>query len=245
MNINLVCTAGTPGYGVYCSNNNSAEVTFQDCTMNGWEIGFYASFIGSNWSILGLYLIECTIENSVSHGAQLAGQTHMWGCYFLSNGGDGVNVPGGANGAIHISTCVASKNTAAGFHNANTFVGGMFSVINSVAYDNTGDGIELDSGTEQVINVINNILESNGGYGIDVKSPASAACPGVVSIQRNNGFYNNTSGPRNSGCPGGVGDVIYSGTAFVSASTGNFTLNSTAGAGALLQLAGWQSNLTN
>ncbi len=85
------------------------------------------------------------------------------------------------------------------------------------------------------------------GYGINQKLPpaASGFAQGAASIQRNNAFYNNTSGARLANSAAGTGDVIYTTGAFVSASTGNFTLNSTTGGGALLQLAGWQSNLTN
>ncbi len=96
-----------------------------------------------------------------------------------------------------------------------------------------------------MINIVNCILESNTGFGIDVKVPTACACPGVSNIQRNNAFYNNTSGARNAGCPAGISDVIPTGDVFVAASSGNFTLNSTAGAGAVCQTAGWQSSLTN
>jgi hypothetical protein len=244
MNINMVCTAGTQGHGVFCSSNNSAQISFVDCTINGFNIGINGNF-GAGFLIAGLYVIECTIENCTSHGIQNAGYTYLFGCYLYNNTGDGFQSNLSQTSQVFIYCTVASKNGAAGFHNAGASVGSTFSLVDSVAYNNTSDGYEVDSGAEQMCNIINCIFESNGGYGIDFKSPASAACVGVSNIQRNNAFYNNTSGARNTGAPAGIGDVTATGDVFVAASTGNFTLNGTAGAGAALQTAGWQSSLTN
>ena len=53
-----------------------------------------------------------------------------------------------------------------------------------------------------------------------------------------NAFYNNKTGTY-GGITGGVNNVTLSGDPFVSASGGNFAPNSTSGAGALVQAAGW------
>ena len=238
----LHCTAGTQGNGITASSQ-SVQITVQDCTINGWNIGIY----DGGHQIWGLFVIECLIENSVSHGVQNGGSTQLFGCYLYKNGGDGAQSYGNNSSQFHAYCTVASQNTLAGFHQAASSTISCFDVLDCVAYDNTTDGLEIDSGAEQSFNVINTIFEANGGYGINQKLPpaASGFAQGAASIQRNNAFYNNTSGARLANSAAGTGDVIYTTGAFVSASTGNFTLNSTTGGGALLQLAGWQSNLTN
>lgn len=122
--------------------------------------------------------------------------------------------------------CISDSNGAAGFHVGGTCHTANF--MNCVAHGNTTDGLVLAASVLCSSIIENCIFTSNGGYGIN--GSGSQPKSGIV---RSCAYHSNTSG-RTTGL-GGILDsaeVILSGSPFVAGSTGNFTLNSTSGAGA-------------
>lgn len=124
---------------------------------------------------------------------------------------------------------------------------GTLCVGNSI-YNTGRDGIRITSGTYSGTIIKGNIIEAAGGYGIDQTTaawPASWRWDG-------NAFYNNTSGNRNNiDSTSGVHstgpytntlDKSLSGSPFTNATSGDFTLNSTAGAGADCKATGFPNS---
>jgi hypothetical protein len=128
--------------------------------------------------------------------------------------------------------CISSNNTGASSYGFNNSGGGNCRFCVAYAngshgfYDNTATAI---SGAWQ-----NCISEGNSGFGFACSS---------INYDRylfTCATYNNTSGTT-SNCPYQEPTIITqtAGSYFVSASTGNFALNNTAGQGALLRAAGY------
>ena len=247
--INLVSTAGTPGYGIYGHSANSTYLTMQNCNITGWEYGISGGSF--DYSLYQVILIECEISSCTSHGALFGyGNIILLGCYFLSNGGNGYYMDGGGNPQTFIAYgCVFASNTGSGFNLLtleSQSPGPTF--IDCVFYNNTVDGATINSNTTNAaaVTFLNCIFYGNTGYGANISQLGAGASPGSAVLQRNNAFGSNTSGPRGgSNNPVGIAEVTLTANPFVSASTGNFTLNSTSGGGALCQLAGWQSQIVN
>jgi hypothetical protein len=83
----------------------------------------------------------------------------------------------------------------------------------------------------------NNLVVSNGGFGIAyVGTPADA--PTFTPEIDFNAYFSNTSGAR-SQFQAGAGDVTLTGNPFTNAAGGDFSLNSTSGAGAACRGTGY------
>lgn len=127
--------------------------------------------------------------------------------------------------------CLAYANTGAttdGFFNN----GAVSTYVGCVAYGNGRNGF---NSTRQLL--VNCIAEANGGFGF--VNGGGSPLYGLINC----GSYNNTSGRSSlgSGPTFDTGAIQYTGSAFVNAAAGNFALNNTAGAGALLRAAGFPS----
>lgn len=107
-------------------------------------------------------------------------------------------------------------------------------ILSSSFYNNSLSGIDgVTAGCRAVVQDC--IFDSNGAYGINASGGGV-----VVMHSRNNAFYNNTSGqfgPNYSGNT--INTITLTGSPFNAPSTGDFTLNSTAGAGASCKNAGF------
>jgi hypothetical protein len=237
-NFSLVNTASSPGAGFYDNYAWSSYTVLRNITISGCLKGI-DGVSSAAWN--QLLLFNCEIKSCTSDGVNNSGYTYMWGCYLHGNGGDGFKMTGGSANAYMWGTVDAS-NTGVGFHDAASNSSRIFQLIGCVAYNNTGDGANSNqSSGNQGITSINGIYYGNGGYGINFPSYSATGNP--WNLQQNNAFGSNTSGARSSGMPGGTGDVSLSANPFTSPSTGDFTLNSTAGGGAACKAAGYQSSL--
>lgn len=130
--------------------------------------------------------------------------------------------------------CIAYANTGStvdGFLHTGSY-GSAY--INCVAHGNGRDGIRLASTNSADVAVIRGcILTGNGGYGVN-----SATTAWAVGLLDYNAYYLNTSGPANN-VPTGSHYVTLTGDPFTNAAAGDFSLNSTAGAGAACRAAGF------
>ena len=109
--------------------------------------------------------------------------------------------------------------------------------------NNTSDGLSSPGSTylQVPITIYNNVFYGNGGYGVNFGGLSPSALPRYGLIV-DNAFRSNTSGNYNLGSLGysvgvSLGDITLTANPFTSA--GVFTLNSTAGGGALLKAAGF------
>lgn len=123
--------------------------------------------------------------------------------------------------------CFAYGNTGGSTDGFNSCVGDHL-----VAYGNGRDGFLWSALGVQA--VTNGIAEANGRYGANVSNGA-----GVVLLT-NFASYNNTSGRSNAtGLLVDRGAITGSGSFFTNAASNDFSLNNTAGAGALCRAAGF------
>ena len=148
-------------------------------------------------------------------------------CVCTNNAGIGFS---GLASSIYIR-CISYANTGAtgwGFRSAT--LGCIY--INCVAYGNAKDGFNVL--TQNNFLFVNCIAEGNTENGFEIVNIQAALvnCAG----------YNNTSGNTSLGTNVGVqnlGFVTGSATFFTNAGTGDFSLNNTAGGGAVARAAGY------
>jgi hypothetical protein len=132
----------------------------------------------------------------------------------------------GSNAAQTFYACLVrnATNSGKGWNTANRSV-----VRNCIAYNCASDGFHATGGEPRGI-WSNNIAYLNGGYGYNWSSVTSSFDADY------NAHGSNTSGATNN-MPGGAGthNITLTADPFVSASTGNFSLNMAAGGGLLLR----------
>lgn len=196
-----------------------------DCIVDGLQYGLTTSY-GYFLSVVR----NTEIKNSVSHGLNGANdQTQMAfdGCNIHGNGGCGLR------GVFSLSAVRGSRvwgNTSHGIEFSGSSADRVLIVGNSV-HGNGGNGFYMGSAVG-MSEVVNNIFVGNTAYGVNMPSGADS----VAVRNTNNAYYNNTSGARNN-LSAGTNDVTLSGDPFTNAAGGDFTLNSTAGAGASCRAA--------
>jgi hypothetical protein len=159
----------------------------------------------------------------------------------VSNTGTGIKTTN--TGWKIISNLIANNSGASSDGVETSFAP---TVRHNICYGNGRDGIRangLHSFTIASGFIANNILVNNGGggggYGIN---QPTAQTHGHFPWIDFNAYYNNTSGPRNNVFLG-PHDVTLTGDPFTNAAGNDFTLNSTAGAGAACRNAGTPGTL--
>jgi len=132
--------------------------------------------------------------------------------------------------------CIAYDNTGPGFllESVSSTTAGS-ALANCIAYNNTGDGIQIES-IHGSTTIKNCILVSNGGYGIE-KDTASADVTLTYNYFDNNAFYGNTSGEVSANITtlGPNGHITLTADPFTDAAADDFTINETSGGGADLR----------
>jgi hypothetical protein len=232
------------------ATNNFVNVRnlIADCNSQA-NYGFYTP--GDNNQIVNCKAINQT--GTTQGGFYIVGnRVLMWRC-LASSCGVGFNLGGSVTYAVG---CVATGCTTAGFTSGVTYM----VLTNCIAYGNTGgstdgfqftgattglsmigcvsrgngrDGLRITVALTQAV-ILNSVFTSNTGYGINSTTTNAA----VWAAADYNAFYSNTAGARNQ-LPAGDHDVTLSGDPFTNAASGDFSLNSTAGAGLALQATGW------
>jgi hypothetical protein len=178
-------------------------------------------------------LIGCEINNN-NIGLINCGISSIIASHIHNNTTIGVELVDGQSGQFLISHSVIRANGTYGVR-WNSSDNSQFSILNSAIIDNVSDGYYVSQTNNGPLISINNIWDSNGGYGINVVSGA-----GWQTLLVNNAFRNNTSGKYTGLFPSnGVGEIILTADPFTNRSTGDFTLNSTAGGGPLLVSTGY------
>jgi hypothetical protein len=160
-------------------------------------------------------------------------------CLFLNNTGTAINVAGGAN--LYVDGSVIAGNSE-----GISAAPGMTTIINSTIAYNTGNGINLFSSTwfgagGNAFNASGNIIYGNGGFGI---TAVAASTPNNANLlMMLNAFGANSSGDV-SNVPTGSGAITLTADPFTNHSSGDYSLNSAAGGGALLRGLGYPGTFT-
>jgi hypothetical protein len=177
--------------------------------------------------------IACEVTGSGSAStAGTSNLTPIW-CYVhdLTNA-IGYQIPAGGFAAYSIADTCRGTAASRGFDMA-----GSSAAAYCVAYNNQGSGFFFQGNvTNGRITLLNCIAESNSAWGVD-DSNASGVSQNLVL---NCAFYANTSGSTSiSAYSISTGALTGSGSFFTNAPSGDFSLNATAGAGAILRGAGY------
>lgn len=170
-----------------------------------------------------LVLHECEVTLTTGAAAVLLNQAVAINCYCHDNSVDAIAL---ANQGVAYG-CICTNNSGNGIYAD----GNHAIIIGNTSYGNTSHGITANVG--QTATIFNNVCVNNGGYGI-----TGSAAKDSVWV-KNNATYNNTSGGINTtNLTQATGNIALTGSPFVNAGSGNYALNSTAGAGAACKAAG-------
>ena len=211
----------------------------------------------------GFSMFNCVMKNFGDRGFHgVSGRYLLYGCEVTNcantAGSGAVEGTAAGQGAVMYSWIHANPKTGGYF-----VAGGIdIALIGNRFEKNTGatsDGCEMEhrnlivgnifdgngrdglrANTNYAFNiqsdVANNIFSNNTAFGLNVTgTPAYAD----NNRRHHNGYYNNTSGARSTNINKGVGEVDCTADPFTDSSSGDFTLNNTAGGGAELRAAGF------
>lgn len=212
-----------------------------NCTFDGHSIAI-------NWNSLTIVkaiIRQVEIKNCTGAGisVQICNDLFLDDCWIHGNAGNGLDILATASQmAITVNRCAFYGN-AINLKSVNdgAAAAGSLHLLNSVFVHATSDNIKhVGTGTNNsVITYLQNcIIYDSGGFGINV---ASTTQPVFNNLAGFNGYGSNTSGDRNN-FPAQTGDVALSADPFTSSSTGDFSLNSNAGGGALLKAVGFPAS---
>jgi hypothetical protein len=209
--------------GVVC--NNMATLFFQ-CVVNSVRgNGFHCSWCEQ----CEVYSVN---QSATSNNAGF--NTDTTGGLFkrcISHSPTGTNTHGFAcstGGSQAIADCIADSNTGCGYYLNSSF--GAMKLAGCVAYNSTSDGIKIAQ--QAAVTIDSCILVSNGGDGINGNSQTP------IGVVNNCAFYSNANQTATLAAVVVNGSITLTGNPFTAPTTGNFTLNSTAGAGAACKAAG-------
>lgn len=194
------------------------------CRFHGVSGGGIA-FIAAAASITTL----CEFDTNVG-GVQLRFGGHVSACHIHDNAG--LALYAFVAGATIADTIVSATTNATSTEGAVYVAAGNVTFKNVVIQGSTGNGLYIASGW---ISATNTIVSGSTLYGMT----AAAGASGNMNRLRNCAGYSNTSGHYNAtSFPVVEGFVTLTADPFVSAASGNFALNSTAGGGAACKAAG-------
>lgn len=249
-NIKFTHTAGTRGAAVVNATANTVNgPTFINCKFDGC---LHAMLVGTSaaTSFKGAQMTACAVHNCTGAALNWQGSHAVtWSldaCDFSANAGH-ISTQSGSNQTINARRCVFRGATASnhGFTIGTTTANAdaMALILDRcVFYGNGGSGLrfEYTTGRHSFVDVSGCIFYNNGGYGISAAT--AGILDGAFPPARFNAFGANTSGARQN-FRAGAGDVALTADPFTNAAAGDFSLNNTAGGGALLRQLGWPSRI--
>jgi hypothetical protein len=238
INLQLTTTATTKAAGIAnkgFTNSETGGIIVEGCILDGFTVavdgGNGSGVFAAAVSLFGTEIKNCT--NAAKAWFDLVALD----CYIHNNSGDALTktTAGGATDSATIIGCTFYNNARA----IVTPSGCMTTVKNCNFVSHTSDAIAM---TGLVYNMPplaleNSIFWGGAGYGVNLPS-LSPSGQNITLVNRNNAYGSNTSGARNN-FAAGTGDVTLTADPFTSSSTGDFSLNSTSGGGAVCQGAGF------
>ena len=244
-NIIWSSTAGTPGNGM--NGGQGYTIVITRCKISGFNVGL------STASTIELTVADSEIASNTGQGINQGLALTIRHSWVHDNGGNGINISNtNADYGVHILFNVISTNGGSTGAGIASTVKKIFHVINNDVYNNAADGLNAPNAfpTSDPFNhpegiaVMNNIFVDNGqtngtGYGVNMTAFTYAATwKWGLTGYKNNAYYNNKTGAR-LGIDADAGAVTMTGVPFTNAAGGDYSLNSTAGAGAACKGAGY------
>lgn len=227
-NIKFTHTATTRGYGFHSSVASRNYAVF-NCEFDGCLSANKSDNLGAEYSSYCIIISDCWIHDCTGYGLRLAGCV-VTNCVVEGNAGGGILIGTFINSLSSILDCLIVGNTGDGIDILFTNTQHVY-IKNCVIAGNSSDGM-ADAGGYGITfgMLLNNIFFGNGGYGLNF--PAGA---GSALLMINNAFKDNTSGQRSSTVPAGENDITLTANPFTDSASGDYSLNNTAGGGALLR----------
>ncbi|MBZ5677112.1 MAG: hypothetical protein LAP61_22945 [Acidobacteriia bacterium] len=237
-NIEFSSSAGTPGFGLNAkTSNNSTGIVLDNCLLHGFNKAIRGDFSG-DFGFVSIVLYRCRVYSCTSHGIHNDGGTFLLASYVHDNGGDGIlqgNQSSMKPGVILVWRSVIKSNAGKGVNcqmQADEANGARFPiVIESDLLNNGGDNLYVQGNPTGII-AINSIIDSAGGYGIN-----NLLSYFMFQVLGSIAWRANTTADTNN-VPKSPSDVTLTGDPFTARGSDDFTLNSTAGAGAACRAIG-------
>lgn len=224
-NLNFTNTATTKGNGLKAVSS-TVYLYVVNCSFNGFRMS-----IDSTAGFFALSLIGSSFRNSSNQNIQSSGgvPVHALGCYFAGtvSGSNSLWVTGVAS----VIGCVFAGN---GYGLVVPGGANLCVVANNVFTGHANNGLHFSSPPSQVnTSIINNIFYGNTGFGIGV----GAAC----NVPRwANAYGSNTAGNTQfTISPTELNAVTLTASPFTNTGTGDYSLNATAGGGAVCKAVGF------
>lgn len=197
--------------------------------MNASAQAINQSSSNSNDVLTNVEVTGCTTATAISVAGGATMELH--GCYIHDNTFDGLTASITGNLIIENTIFATNKNGSSNSAIVVSTATRLF--MDKVTVYNSGShGVDLQVACSA--HIANSYFETDGGYGINV-----AAVSGMVYLI-NNGYYNNTSSKyttANVNMRNVVGEVIPTASALTNPGSGDFSLNNTGSAGAVLRAA--------
>jgi hypothetical protein len=152
----LTVKAVTPGVGVGVDFTGGGSLYVENCVIDGWQIGIHVSSAGR------IYVTDTTVRNSAVEGllASVGSGTASVTVDLSRFEGNDCGIFSGTNAKATVRDSVASGN-AEGF----CAVGGQLSIHNSVAANNSQDGVLAEGGS--TIRIGSSIVTNNVVAGLN------------------------------------------------------------------------------
>ncbi len=230
INLSFSNTASVRADGIWFGGTSTGP-TVINCIFDG----FVVALNGDNGAggAAGFVLDGVEVKNCTSDGCRFWFPTWAHGCYFHANTGDGIQ--SSTTNPLSATYSLFVNNTGRGY--GATGANSTLFATNCDFSNNTSDGIGNGNAAMTLI-VSNCIIYGNGGWGVNVANTGLSG--NRFSLGRNNGYGGpNVSGNRRNNTFNQFGDITITSDPFTSSAGGDYSLNSTAGGGALCKVAGF------
>jgi hypothetical protein len=228
MNLTLTTTASVKAEAIHvgaASNLFIKNVVIGAGFTNGMNLS------GTFAVVEDCQIISSSINGIFTTAVLLVKNTLIWGVTGSGAGNAGINTNGGF---LFVHNSIVGKGSKIGINIQNP--ASWLQVCNSTIAGNSSDGVLSAPAGGIPCLIESSIVYGNGGWGLNI-TPSTTNPP--ILFVRNNAYGSNTSGNYQSGVGAGAGDVTLSATPFTSSSTGDYSLNSTAGGGAACKAVGY------
>ncbi len=231
---NLIFDGSVSTRGLIGCNISGKYNTVYNCKFTGW--GSPGIFI-NNIFLCNIIETEvtacCNTTGSYAIDATGLGLASILNCWVHNNPATGINLTASGENTGSVIGCRVTNNT--GGTSDGIYANYSATIKNNTVYANGRDGIRLGQAYSSIGLVLrNNILMNNGGYGINYTSaPQYKAIPPIDY----NAVKSNTSGNYNN-ISASPHDVLMTADPFTNAAGDDYTLNNTAGGGAVCRAVG-------
>lgn len=230
-NLNFDGNSDTGTNGLQFTNHGSnSSILLDNCRVFDWS---GSGMLSNTTNLMNLFLLNTEFFGcAVGLGGSTDASSmiiYAVGCIFRNNSSHGTQRVGG-----FFDRCIGYANGGNGFENGqNTSA----SYNNCIAYGNTADGFGSGVGNTRRSIYTNCISYGNSSHGFDQTTSDAALAYNCATGSNSSGAFNNVTQVANN--------ILLTVDPFTDAANGNFSLNNTAGGGALCRAAGFPGSFVS